>query len=336
MKKKELYKIYDRNYKEFFSNTFAIRELLETFVNVDLVKYIDFNSVEIINKSFILDSNKEKESDIIYKIKLKEQYSDISLYIVILLEFQSSVDKNMLYRMIEYTLLLYKELEKTNKKLPPVFPIVLYTGSKKWNVPNDLNQIVKGNELLKDYGLKFKYFLLDVNKYTKEQLQEIGNIISTLFLAEIIETENIQELGNQIDKLIENENNKENIKQLIKFILNIYKKDEEIDYNKLQEDLNSKFRSGSMLVENVLKFEKKARMKGFKEGIEKGKIEGLKEGELIATRNKLIKLLLKKFRELPKEIEEKINNCNDLNKLDLIIDNIFDISSLDEINKFLE
>ncbi|GIW21744.1 MAG: hypothetical protein KatS3mg068_0751 [Candidatus Sericytochromatia bacterium] len=279
MKNKELYKIYDRNYREFFSNTFAIKELLETFVNVDLVKYIDFNSIEIINKSFILDSNKEKESDIIYKIKLKEQYSDISLYIVILLEFQSSVDKKMLYRMIEYTLLLYKELEKTNKKLPPVFPIVLYTGSKKWNVPNDLNQIVKGNELLKDYGLKFKYFLLDVNKYTKEQLQEIGNIISTLFLAEIIEAENIQELGNQIDKLIENENNKENIKQLIKFILNIYKKDEEIDYNKLQEDLNSKFRSGSMLVENVLKFEKKARMKGFKEGIE-GKIEGIEiEGE---------------------------------------------------------
>ncbi|GIW21880.1 MAG: hypothetical protein KatS3mg068_0887 [Candidatus Sericytochromatia bacterium] len=189
MENKELYKIYDRNYREFFSNKFAIKELLETFVNVDLVKYIDFNSVEIINKSFILDSNKEKESDIIYKIKLKEQYSDISLYIVILLEFQSSVDKNMLYRMIEYTLLLYKELEKTNKKLPPVFPIVLYTGSKKWNVPNDLNQIVKGNELLKDYGLKFKYFLLDVNKYTKKQLQEIGNIISTLFLAEIIKAE---------------------------------------------------------------------------------------------------------------------------------------------------
>ncbi|GIW21178.1 MAG: hypothetical protein KatS3mg068_0185 [Candidatus Sericytochromatia bacterium] len=66
----------------------------------------------------------------------------------------------MLYRMIEYTLLLYKELEKTNKKLPPVFPIVLYTGSKKWNVPNDINQIVKGNELLKEYGLKFKYFLI--------------------------------------------------------------------------------------------------------------------------------------------------------------------------------
>ncbi|GIW21881.1 MAG: hypothetical protein KatS3mg068_0888 [Candidatus Sericytochromatia bacterium] len=119
--------------------------------------------------------------------------------------------------------------------------------------------------------------------------------------------------------MIENENNKENIKQLIKFILNIYKKDEEIDYNKLQEDLNSKFRSGSMLVENVLEFEREAELRG----IEKGKIETLKY------------LLKKKFKELPKEIEEKINNCNDLNKLDLIIDNIFDISSLDEVNKYL-
>ncbi|GIW21179.1 MAG: hypothetical protein KatS3mg068_0188 [Candidatus Sericytochromatia bacterium] len=46
MENKELYKIYDRNYREFFSNKFAIKELLETFVNVDLVKYIDFNSIE--------------------------------------------------------------------------------------------------------------------------------------------------------------------------------------------------------------------------------------------------------------------------------------------------
>ena len=110
MNEKELYKIYDKSYKEFFSSNLSIKQLLESFVNIDLVKYIDFNSIELINKSFILDSNKEKESDIIYKIKIKEEYSDISIYIVVLLEFQSSVDKNMLYRMIEYTLLLYKEL----------------------------------------------------------------------------------------------------------------------------------------------------------------------------------------------------------------------------------
>ncbi|GIW21177.1 MAG: hypothetical protein KatS3mg068_0184 [Candidatus Sericytochromatia bacterium] len=66
--------------------------------------------------------------------------------------------------------------------------------------------------------LNLNIFLLDVNKYTKKQLQEIGNIISTLFLAEIIEAENIQELGNQIDKLIEKQENKESIKQLIKFV----------------------------------------------------------------------------------------------------------------------
>jgi hypothetical protein len=44
-----------------------------------------------------------------------------------------------------------------------------------------------------------------------------------------------------------------------------------------------------------------------------------------------IKLLNKKLKKLPKEIEKKIINCNDINKLDLIIDNIFDISSLDEV-----
>jgi hypothetical protein len=45
--------------------------------------------------------------------------------------------------------------------------------------------------------------------------------------------------------------------------------------------------------------------------------------------------LNKKLKKLPKEIEEKIINCTDINKLDLIIDNIFDISSLEQVVEYL-
>ena len=111
---------------------------------------------------------------------------------------------------------------------------------------------------------------MDINKYNIDELKDIGNIISTLFLAEIVKKKDINILSNEIDKLIIKKEDKDNIEKLIKFILKIYKKDKEIDYNKLQELLNNKMRSGSMLVENVLEFEREAREKGFNEGIEKG------------------------------------------------------------------
>lgn len=90
-----------------------------------------------------------------------------------------------------------------------------------------------------------------------------------------------------------------------------------------------------MLVENILEWEKEAELRGIEKGIEKGKIEGLKEGELRSSKNKVIRLLNKKLKDIPKEIEERLLKCTDINKLDLIIDNIFDISSLEQVVEYL-
>ena len=133
MTKDKKYQIQDRNYKNIFSSKGSIKQFLQSFVKIDIIKYINFDNIEIIlNKSFLSKELKKNESDIIYKIKLKEPYSDISVYIIILLELQSSKDKDMLYRMINYTSLMYKDLEQMNNgNLYPILPIVLYTVSKK-------------------------------------------------------------------------------------------------------------------------------------------------------------------------------------------------------------
>lgn len=69
--------IHDKGYKKLFSNKVIFRQLMETFVHEDWVKDLDFDSCETLNKSFISSHYKETESDIIYKIRLrdKEVYS---------------------------------------------------------------------------------------------------------------------------------------------------------------------------------------------------------------------------------------------------------------------
>ena len=205
---------------------------------------------------------KKNESDIIYKIKLKEPYSDISVYIIILLELQSSKDKDMLYRMINYTSLMYKDLEQMNNgNLYPILPIVLYTGSKKWNIPNDLSQIVKGNQILGDYGLKFKYFLLDINKYNIDELKDIGNIISTLFLSEMIK--DVELVADEIEKLIHKKEDKDIIKKFLFYLFDVYEK-HNIDYNKLQEVLDEKLEVKTMLIEHVYEMKKEAKLEALR------------------------------------------------------------------------
>ena len=62
------------------------------------MNHLDFSTLQRLDKSFITDDFKEKESDLIYKISFNGQ----ELYIYLLIEFQSTVDKFMAIRMLRY------------------------------------------------------------------------------------------------------------------------------------------------------------------------------------------------------------------------------------------
>lgn len=97
--------IHDSGYKKLFSNKVIFRQLIETFVNEDWVKDLDFESCEPVDKSFISDHYKETGSDIIYKLKLKEK----EVYIFILIEFQSKVERFMALRVLNYITNFYTD-----------------------------------------------------------------------------------------------------------------------------------------------------------------------------------------------------------------------------------
>lgn len=63
--------------------------------------------------------------------------------------------------------------------------------------------------------------------------------------------------------------------------------------------------------------------------------EGEIEGKIKTLKNKALKLLSKKLGNIPKTLEERIVTCTDIEKLDNILDNIFDINSFDEVEKIL-
>ncbi|MGL5676991.1 MAG: Rpn family recombination-promoting nuclease/putative transposase, partial [Cellulosilyticaceae bacterium] len=75
-----------------------------------------------------------------------------------------------------------KAIEKKEFKLPVIVPIVLYNGALKWEVPMLFKEKLQQADLFGNHALNFEYILIDVNKYSKEQLIEIENIVSAIFL----------------------------------------------------------------------------------------------------------------------------------------------------------
>lgn len=88
--------LHDSAYKKLFSNHTIFRQLVETFVKEAWVNDIDFNRCETLDKSFISDHYKETESDLIYKLRVRGK----TIYLYVLLEFQSRVDRFMVVRVL--------------------------------------------------------------------------------------------------------------------------------------------------------------------------------------------------------------------------------------------
>jgi len=178
-----MHAIHDAGYKKLFSNKTIFRELIQTFVRESWVKDLDFDHCETLDKSFIADHYKETESDLIYKVRFRGH----DAYLFVLLEFQSYVDRFMAVRVLSYVTSFYLDYARDNKhvrKLPPVFPIVLYNGDRRWTAPTTLSALLQEPTLLGKYTPRFQYFKVAEREYSKEELLRIRNIVSTLFLAE--------------------------------------------------------------------------------------------------------------------------------------------------------
>ena len=98
--------------------------MIKSFVKEDFVKEIDFTTLQRNPNTFVTETFKERETDVIWKVECKGR----AVFFYILIEFQSTVDYFMALRLLTYILLLYEDLlnHEPLKRLPSVFPIVLY------------------------------------------------------------------------------------------------------------------------------------------------------------------------------------------------------------------
>jgi len=126
--------------------------------------------------------------------------------IYLLLEFQSSVDKFISVRILNYITSLYIAMIKSGQvtgNLPPVYPILLYNGDPRWTAPEHIAETIDHHDLLGEFGIGFKYLKIIENEYSAEDLLNIQNIVSTLFLAE--NHYQLEALGDELMNLFEKE-----------------------------------------------------------------------------------------------------------------------------------
>ena len=249
---------------------------MESFVDQPWVQGLDFERAERIDKSFIDEAYQERESDLVYRIPVGEE----EVYVYVLLEFQSSVDRLMALRVLNYVVNLYMDLsrERQNlRNLPPVFPIVLYNGEGRWTAATDVVDLIDPIPSLGEYALHFRYFKLAENELSHEALLKIGNIVSTLFLAET--RYEFKRLVLELLGLFEREEDKQAVSLLVNWFrhMALHKRIRRQDFSELQEAYLSGKETSTMFVTMIEEMQKEWREEGWEEGREEGRLSAVRQ-----------------------------------------------------------
>ncbi|MBQ6669343.1 MAG: Rpn family recombination-promoting nuclease/putative transposase [Deltaproteobacteria bacterium] len=194
---------HDAAYKQFFSNPEMVASLLRDFVPEDFVSELDFSTQERYPGSWVTGNLRERHDDIVWRVGWKKGRW---CYVVLLLEFQSTPDHWMALRMLSYTALLLLDLVKSGQVeqkegLPPVFPLVIYNGSRNWQAPKDVSELfadMPGS--LRAFCPRHRYFLLDDGRTSPETLERATGLSALLLRLE--RARNIDEARGIIKELI--------------------------------------------------------------------------------------------------------------------------------------
>ena len=96
----------------------------------------------------------------------------------------------MLPWMMVYTGLLYQDVIKqgavlADGRLPPVLPIVLYNGNRRWTAATDVFELIPPVPgLVEQFKPRMKYLLVDENAYTDSELASLKNMVAAVFRLE--------------------------------------------------------------------------------------------------------------------------------------------------------
>ncbi|MCT4621595.1 MAG: Rpn family recombination-promoting nuclease/putative transposase, partial [Marinisporobacter sp.] len=202
---------------------------------------------------------------------------------------------------------------------PVIVPIVLYNGKNKWTAARNFKEILNGYELFEENIIDFRYMLFDVNRVKKEELLEIANLVSSIFLLDQdVAIEEILKRLKLIGRILGKKGSKEQIEVFNRWMINVFKNrfDERIGEHvyKVLEETNH------MEVEEMIsnlgrKIEEEFKHREEK-GMQKGMQEGMKQGQLQERRGIAKKLLLMGI-DIPTIIKATGLSNDDIEKIKL-------------------
>jgi Putative transposase, YhgA-like/Domain of unknown function (DUF4351) len=300
-----------------------VRELLEVFAPPGIAELLGYETLRKESGKYITPAMKKREQDVVWSIELNRQ----KIYLYLLFEFQSSIDKGMPVRMMQYVAAVYDHLVRSkainlSDGLPPVLPIVIYNGSTRWKQSTEIFDLIQSHPgELTEFQPRLKFWLLDECSYSAEYLEGLQRIMAAIFRMEHADdTEDVKRAFRYMNLMIAKSPYKKSLgKAVMRWALyRLNSKLPELPETNIDEVLK-----GTEMLEANLD---RIRANAVAEGVLIGKLEGKLEGESTLLECQIVK----RFGTISEEIRSRLKLAT-TDKLETWAERILDARTLAEV-----
>ncbi|WP_347814717.1 Rpn family recombination-promoting nuclease/putative transposase [Leptospira noguchii] len=165
---------HDRLIRETLQNKEDAISFFKNSLPEAVIELLDLNGLELTQSSFISESLKEEQTDLLFQIPLK---SGKKANVYLLFEHKSYLDDSIFSQLLGYISAIYKSQYKVDKKYSVVIPFVFYHGERTWTLGNSFqNRFIlskEEEEVFKKYIPDFELELFDLSKVDLNRLESI-------------------------------------------------------------------------------------------------------------------------------------------------------------------
>ncbi len=179
--KTPIHNIHDKIIKETFSNINTAKAYFLEFLPENLKAVLDFNSVVLINGSYVSPDLQEYFSDLLFQFILKE--TDEHLIISLLFEHKYKRDKHTLIQVGNYIFNQWSKEIKSKIKLKPIIPLIYYQGKEEWKIPSIEDLFALYPDSIKCFLPSLDFIFFALNKLSIDQFDKITDTMLLIALA---------------------------------------------------------------------------------------------------------------------------------------------------------
>ena len=154
----------DSRAKTIFGNHVLCAQFLRGYTGIELLKDVQPEDIEDITDRYLWLWQEERDTDSVKKVHLRDSPDADTLFLITLIEHQSSVDHDMSFRY------------------PPVLPIIFYDNHRNWTAETNFKNRVYLSDILGEFIPSFHYLVVPLARYSNQELINKGDELSLIIL----------------------------------------------------------------------------------------------------------------------------------------------------------